>query len=57
MSEREILEFPEIGLRVYRDEYEALVAGAEERLARPLKADDLGELRARIERLKAEREA
>lgn len=35
----------------------AMLAGAEERLKQPLKVDDLDELRARIERLKAQREA
>ncbi|HEY9371026.1 hypothetical protein [Streptomyces sp.] len=35
----------------------AMLAGAEERRKQPAKVDDLDELRARLERLKAEREA
>lgn len=42
---------------LYVDEVAALLAGREERLKQPLQTDNLDELRAKLERLKAEKEA
>ena len=52
---RDVYVYPD-GDRFYVDEVRAMLAGAEERLKQPLKVDDLDELRARLERLKAQRE-
>lgn len=52
---RDVYVYPN-GDRFYVDEIRAMLAGAEERRKQPLKVDDLDELRARIERLRAERE-
>jgi hypothetical protein len=52
---REIFVYPN-GDRFYANEVRAMLAGAEERLKQPLKVDDLDELQARIDRLRAERE-
>lgn len=52
---RDVYVYPN-GDRFYVDEVRAMLAGAEERLKQPLKVDDLDELRARIDRLRAERE-
>lgn len=51
---RDVYVYPN-GDRFYVDEMRAMLAGAEERLKQPLKADNLDEMRAEIERLKAER--
>ncbi|WP_433520159.1 hypothetical protein ACQP2T_63510 (plasmid) [Nonomuraea sp. CA-143628] len=53
---REIYVYPN-GDRFYADEVHAMLAGAEERRKQPLKVDDLDELRAKLERLKAEKAA
>jgi hypothetical protein len=53
---RDVYVYPN-GDRFYVDEVRAMLAGAEERRKQPLKVDDLEELRARLDRLKAEREA
>lgn len=42
---------------LYQDEVDAVLAGAKERLKQPLQTDNLDELRAKLERLKAENEA
>lgn len=41
------------GDRFYVDEIQALQVGAEERRKQPLKVDDLDELQARLDRLRA----
>ncbi|MFI6296881.1 hypothetical protein ACIBEJ_35190 [Nonomuraea sp. NPDC050790] len=53
---RDVYLYPDGG-RLYVDEVKAMLAGAEERRKQPLKVDDLDALQARIDKLKAEREA
>lgn len=44
------------GDRFYVDDIEAMRAGAEERRKQPARPDDLDELQARLDQLRAERE-
>ena len=53
---RDVYVYPN-GDRFYVDEVRAMLAGAEERLKQPLQTDNLDELREKLERLKAEKEA
>ncbi|TYB69760.1 hypothetical protein FXF51_06240 [Nonomuraea sp. PA05] len=53
---RDVYVYPD-GVRLYVDEVQAMLAGAEERRMQQLTVDDLDEVRAKIEELRAAREA